>query len=229
MPLSITVVVPVLDEATGLGACLAAVGPPEPDLEILVVDGGSRDATPEVARARGIPVLASPRGRALQQNAGAARARGEVLVFLHADVRLPSGWREDVRRILADPQVVGGGFPKRYQPCGPSLAASAWLQNRIRSGLLGDFVGTNAIFVRSRVFRELGGFPEVPLLEDVLFSDRMKGRGPVRLARHPVTVSARKYHAEGAFLRMLRNIWIMIQFRILGRSPHRLAGQYYRR
>jgi rSAM/selenodomain-associated transferase 2 len=194
--------------------------------EVLVVDGGSSDGTCERAERAGARVLESPPGRALQMNRGAAAAEGDVLLFLHADLRLAEGGLEMISRCMQDAEVVGGGFTKRYVPSNFYMNAIAWLQNRVRAGIFRDMVGTNAMFVRTGVFQALGGFPEVPFLEDVILSDRLKELGRPALIREPVSVSARKYHREGSLRRSLRNLWIMVQFRALGRSPEQLVRQY---
>lgn len=225
----ISVIIPTLEEAREIEACLDALELGRFSCEVLVVDGGSRDSTRELAERAGARVLESEPGRARQMNRGAEAAEGDVLVFLHADLRLPPGGLELVERCLEDPAVAGGGFTKRYLPSSLFLDLVAWLQNWIRAGLFGDMVGTNAIFLRTEVFRALGGFPEVPFLEDVILSDRLKELGKPALIRQPVTVSARKYHRDGSLRRSLRNIWIMVQFRLLGKTPAELVEQYRRR
>jgi len=194
--------------------------------EVIVVDGGSRDATVERAQGMGATVVPAERGRARQQNAGARRARGDVLLFLHADLRVPVGGLEALEAAMDDPEVVGGGFRKRYVPDGPLLAWIAWVQNRIRAGILGHLVGTNGIFVRRGVFEALGGFPEVPFLEDVLFSDHLREVGKLAILGPRLEVSSRKYRRDGALVRLLRNLWIVVQFRALGRTPEELVEQY---
>lgn len=221
----ISVILPVLDEEALVAAAVLGV-PTRSGDEVLVADGGSRDATREAAGAAGAVVVEAPRGRALQMNAGAARARGDALLFLHVDVRLPPGALAAVEAALADPAVVGGGFAKVYPGGGPWLAASAWLQNTVRSGLLGHLVGTNAIFVRRTVFEAIGGFAPLPFLEDVVFSDALRARGRVAVLPGPVEVSPRRYHARGTLAAMARNVAIMARYRILGQDPRELAALY---
>lgn len=218
--------VPALNEERTIAACLASLAGSAADHEVLVVDGGSEDRTCERAAEAGARVVRCQPGRARQQNAGAREARGEVLLFLHADLALPAGGLDLALEALEREGALGGGFFKRYRPSSSLLAAVAWLQNRVRGQLLGAMVGTNAMFVRRDVFEAMGGFPEEPFLEDVLFSDALNERGRIAWVRQPVTVSARKYLKDGAATRTLRNLWIMFQFRVLGRTPGELLEQY---
>src|SRR5207247_2772670 len=146
----------------------AAVAPPlQPAVhECIVVDGGSRDGPGAVARTLADRVLEAPRGRARQMNAGAAAARGEVLLFLHADTRLPAGYAQAVAGALADPAVVGGRFDVRLDAAGLAYRAIGRLIS-LRSRLTRVATGEQAIFVRRVVFACLGGYPLVPLMEDV--------------------------------------------------------------
>lgn len=222
----ISVVIPVLDEEAEIGPCVESLRGASAAHEVLVVDGGSGDRTRENAAAAGARVLDAPRGRARQQNLGAAAAAGDVLLFLHADMRLPAGGLEAVDALFDDPRVVGGGFHKRYVPQPPLLAAVAWLQNHLRAGWLKNLVGTNAMFVRRDTFEALGGFPETPFMEDVLLCDALKAAGRLEIVPREVEVSARKYTRDGSFRRLARNLWILFQFRALGKTPEELAGQY---
>lgn len=222
----ISVVVPVLDDEDEVAGCVRSLARTTLPTEVLVVDGGSRDRSCKVAEGAGARVITSRPGRARQMNRGAEAAEGDVLLFMHADMRLPDGGIERVAAAMADPTVPGGGFFKRYHPSSPLLAALALGHNHLRAAWFRDLVGTNAIFVRRQVFEALGGFPEVPFLEDVLFSDRLKQLGRVAVIRDPVEVSARKYRREGTLARTLRNVWIMVQFRVLGRTPEQLVAQY---
>jgi rSAM/selenodomain-associated transferase 2 len=222
----ISVIIPVLNEEAEITDCLRSLEQGAFPMEVLVVDGGSQDATCERAEKAGARVLRSPPGRAQQMNFGAEAAEGDVLLFLHVDLRLPPGGVASLVRCMEDPEVSGGGFFKRYLPTSFTLGLVAWLQNWIRASCFGDLVGTNAMFLRTGVFRALGGFPEVPLLEDVLLSDRLKGVGKLALVRDPVVVSSRKYRKDGAWKRTLKNLWIMTQFRLLGRGPEELVRQY---
>lgn len=224
-----SVIVPTWNEEIGIRACVESAlreATPEIPIEVLVVDGGSQDRTREIAEARGARVLLGPKGRALQQNFGARHAQGDVLVFLHGDMVLPRGWAEALEKALEDPEVPGGGFFKSYCPSTLGLSLVAFLQNQLRAKVLRHLVGTNAFWVRSQVFWGLGGFPEVPFLEDVIFSDRLRSLPKSHLVEAEVQVSSRKYLREGVLLRTLKNLWILCQFRVLGRSPQELLAQY---
>jgi rSAM/selenodomain-associated transferase 2 len=220
----ISVIVPTLDEAEGIDACLAALAGQAGDFEIIVADGGSTDGTQAIAARRARLILA-PRGRAAQMNAGAAAASGEVLLFLHADALLAAGALVAVAQALAKPGVVGGGFSKRYDGGGAVLAAVGRAVVAVRSGWRGRFVGTQGIFVRRSAFERLGGYREWPLLEDVDFSDRMRRAGRVVLLPVPITVSARRYLTRGVARQVAVNALVLGLFR-LGVPPARLARLY---
>ena len=159
--LTISVVVPTLNEAVVVAPTLTTAR--AADVEIIVVDGGSRDATVAVARALADRVLETARGRARQMNAGAAVARGDVLLFLHADTRLPAGYAQAVARALADPRVVGGRFDVRLDATGLAYRVVGRLIS-VRSRVTRVATGDQAIFVRRAVFGCLGGYPAVYIL-----------------------------------------------------------------
>ena len=220
----ISVIIPTLDEAQDIDACLSALAAQAGEFEVIVADGGSSDATQAIARRRARVVVA-PRGRAAQMNAGAAAAGGGALLFLHADARLGDGALAAVAAALATPDIVGGGFTKGYDGGGRALAAVGAAVTHVRSAWGGRFVGTQGIFVRSAVFACLGGYREWPLLEDVEFSDRLRAAGRVVLLPVPMTVSARRYLARGVWLQVLVNALVLGLFR-LGVAPARLSGLY---
>ncbi len=166
-----------------------------------------------------------PRGRGAALNTGAARARGGIFLFLHADCRLNPGDLDQIVRVIGE-GCVGGGFLKRYDPLLPFLLPNQWWLNRIRAAAQKQLVGTNAIFCSRDSFDALGGFEDIPLLEDVCFSDALRRLGPVAVLGGPVWVSSRKYAAGGAIRRTLRNTEIMLRYRLFGESPSRLAHRY---
>ena len=191
------------------------------DVEVWVVDGGSRDATRARAEAAGARVLDSPPGRALQLERGARAAAGEVLLFLHADSRLPRGWARAVRDALRDEGVVGGAFGFAFDAQSPALrfiAFGAWLRNRLFALPYGD----QGLFVRRRVLEAVGGVPQTPILEDLELVAAMKRRGRLALLPEPVVTSARRYLAGGPLRTMLRHWGIAARW-ALGVSPARLA------
>jgi rSAM/selenodomain-associated transferase 2 len=199
-----------------------------PGAEVVLVDGGSTDATAAVAaRSPKVRLLPSPRGRARQMNAGARAARGDVLLFLHADTLLPDGALAAVESAVGDPGVVAGRFDVRFDNPRPVFRMIAWFMNQ-RSRWSGISTGDQAIFVRREVFEALGGYPDMPLMEDVELCRRLKRRGRLAALRLRVTTSARKWEREGA----VRTILLMWTIRLLctaGISPARLHRWYYRR
>jgi rSAM/selenodomain-associated transferase 2 len=220
----LTVVIPALDEAdqiTGAIVSARAAG-----TEILVVDGGSRDATRERAAEAGARVVKSAPGRARQLAAGANLARGDTILFLHADTRLPPAWDASVRAALADPRVVGGAFRLRFEQRSPALRLIEW-GTRLRVALLRMPYGDQALFVRRSVLDELGGVPQAPIMEDLDLVRSLKRRGRLACLRPAVTTSARRYRAAGALRGMLRN-WLAAVAWWLGLPRERIAAWYQR-
>ncbi len=222
----LSVVVPTLDEAARIGARLDELAAMPGIDEIVVADGGSRDATIQVASARpGVRVLAAPRGRASQQNAGAAVARGDVLLFLHADVSLPAGARRHVEHALEDPSVVAGAFRTWTVPdAGPSRLAPLLHLADLRSRTGGLPYGDQAIFVRADAFRRIGGFPDQPLMEDLELSRRLRRLGDIRIAPASVRVSGRRFLARPVLYTLAVNVFPALY--ALGVRPATLKRLY---
>lgn len=221
--MDISIIVPALDEEGQLPATLASARAAGVR-EIIVVDGGSRDGTAEVARCHADVVLTAPRGRAAQMNAGAAAARADVLLFLHADTALPRDFDVAVLRALADPSVVSGRFDVRLEPATPLLRLVATLMNK-RSRLTRIATGDQAIFVRRAVFTVIGGFEPIPLMEDVALTRALKRQGRVACLREQVATSSRRWLRDGP----VRTIFLMWWLRFLyfcGVSPERLRRRY---
>jgi len=219
----ISVVVPALNEAAHIEAALASARGPEVR-EIIVVDGGSSDDTQRLARRGADLVLSAPRGRALQMNAGAALAGGAVLLFLHADTRLPPHFAAAVLEALADPAAVGGRFDVQLVPSTPLLRLVAAAMN-LRSRLSRIATGDQAIFVRRTVFDALGGFAPIPLMEDIAFSRVLRRCGRIACLRQRVESSARRWHGQGT-LRTIALMWWLRGLYACGVSPHRLLRHY---
>jgi rSAM/selenodomain-associated transferase 2 len=221
---ALSIVVPVLDEARQIESTLAALAPlRRRGAEVIVVDGGSQDGTLALARAEADAVLDAPRGRARQMSAGAAEARGDVLLFLHADTVLPPEADRLVLRAVAGGRDWGR-FDVRITGRHPMLRVVATLMNW-RSRLTGIATGDQAIFVRRDWFDRVGGFPDQPLMEDVEITGRLRRKSRPACIRQPVRTSARRWQARGPW----RTILLMWSLRLkywLGASPESLARQY---
>jgi rSAM/selenodomain-associated transferase 2 len=223
--MTISVIVPALDEGHEIEATLRAARA-SPVCEILVVDGGSVDDTVARATALADRVLRSERGRALQMNAGARAARGDVVLFLHADTHLPPGYAAAIEAAIAA-GAIGGRFDVLLRGAHPLLRVVAYLMN-LRSRWTRIFTGDQAIFVRREVFERLGGFAAIPLMEDVELSSRLRREGPIASLRPRVSTSARRWEENG----VVRTILLMWSLRLAyacGVSPQRLAATYLRR
>lgn len=222
----VTVVVPTLDEEAGIGACLAQFDPADP-VQVVVADGGSRDRTRAVAEAFGVQVVDSPRGRGTQLNVGARHAEAEVLLFLHADTLLPPGWLLAMTREMADPAVSGGWF--RLRTNAPNRGPLTNLLLRmcdIRPNLFGQPWGDCGFFTRRHVFETMGGYRDIPLMEDCDFAERMASHGRIARLSCAVTTSGRRFAA-----RPLRTTAMTLTFPILfrlGISPRALDRLYGR-
>ncbi len=219
----ISVIIPTLNEGTSVVQTVAGVREAGA-CEIVVVDGGSGDGTLEVVSSLADIALSAPRGRASQMNAGARAARGEVLLFLHADTVLPQHFPELVRNAFQDPAVLGGRFDVRLNAVGWSFRMIETLMN-VRSRLTRIATGDQAIFVRHDVFRALGGFPELELMEDIEFSRRLKRTGKIACLRAQVVTSARRWQRDGV-LRTIGLMWLLRLAYFFGVSPRQLKVFY---
>ena len=225
--MSLSVIIPVLNEEAEIADVLTALAPLRArGVEAIVVDGGSSDRTVTLAAPLADRVLAAPRGRAVQMNAGAAAAAGDILLFLHADTRLPPEADRLVLDGLADGAFQWGRFDVRISGRHPLLRIVAALMN-LRSRVTGIATGDQAIFVRRDLFERIGGFPAIPLMEDVALSVRLKrAGGPLCLTRRVVT-SGRRWEQHG----VMRTIVLMWRIRCaywLGAAPAQLARLYGR-
>jgi len=221
---SISIIIPTLNEASNLASTLGSIQNAS-NVEVIVVDGGSSDETVTVARSWGAEVHTSPPGRARQMNAGSARATGEMLLFLHGDTRLPSGYDNYVRKILTHPHAVAGAFQLRIDGKLPGLRIAERMVN-VRSRRLQFPYGDQAIFLRADLFREMGGFPDMPIMEDFELIRRLRRRGRVVIAPVPILTSARRWENLGIVRTTLINYAIPLAY-YLGASPSRLARWYY--
>jgi rSAM/selenodomain-associated transferase 2 len=219
-PERLSIIVPTLSEAHGIGAALEALAPLRAcGHEVIVADGGSSDDTARLAQALCDRVVTSARGRALQMNAGARAATGAALVFLHADTRLPAGADEMVMKGLQHHRW--GRFDVDIEGRHPLLKVVGCAMN-LRSRLTGIATGDQAIFVRRDAF---AGFPEIALMEDVAFSKAMKRCGAPACLRARVTTSGRRWESRGV-LRTIVLMWRLRLLYFLGARPERLARLY---
>jgi rSAM/selenodomain-associated transferase 2 len=224
--MKISVVIPVLDEEARIEGCLRRVRSLDGVVEVLVVDGGSIDETVERARRiAGVEVLHAPRGRGVQMNEGARRARGDVLWFLHADVCLPPDAAEWVERALADAGTVAGAFRTwTIDETGRSWIAPLLHLADLRSRYSGLPYGDQAMFIRAEVFRELDGFADLALMEDLELGRRVRRRGEIRIVPACVTVSGRRFLARPVYYFLLVNSMPFLYG--CGISPRVLARLY---
>lgn len=223
--MELSIILPVLDEADGIATALAALRPLRArGVEIIVADGGSRDDTVARAHPFGDRVIVAPRGRGAQMNAGAAAASGTVLLFLHADTRLPADADRLVRAGLARSGREWGRFDIRITGTHPLLRVVAALMN-IRSRVTGIATGDQAMFMTSAAFAAAGGFADIPLMEDIALSARLKRLGPPLCLAGPVVTSGRRWEKHG----VVRTILLMWRLRfayVLGADPGFLARCY---
>jgi rSAM/selenodomain-associated transferase 2 len=224
----ITVVIPVLNDAAALASLLPTLPAADPALEIIVVDGSdASDPALDVLRERhsGVRWMRAAPGRGAQMNHGARHARGRWLVFLHSDTRLAVGWIDALRRLDGQPRTVGGSF--RFALDSPARWAR-WIEwgVRIRVRLFDLAYGDQALFVRRAVFEELGGYRELPLMEDVDFIRRLRRRGHLDHVDVPALTSARRWERDGWFRRTVDNTLLVALF-LSGCAPERLARHYH--
>jgi rSAM/selenodomain-associated transferase 2 len=231
MPVRVSIVVPVLNEAAGIVRCLKALAPLRAGgTEVIVADGGSHDDTRSLALPWADRVIQAPTGRALQMNEGARASHGQVLLFLHADTRLPPDAPRRVVEALREGRRNWGRFDVRIEGRSRWLPVVATLMN-LRSRLTGIATGDQAIFMRRKAFDAVGGFPEQPLMEDIEICKRLKrlsggerSAGPACL-RDKVVTSGRRWDQRGAW----RTIVLMWRLRWLywrGASAERIATLY---
>ena len=201
-PVKLSVIIPTLDEAERIPRVLKSVM--LPGVEVVVVDGGSRDGSVQRAREVGVPVLESGRGRARQLARGVEATSGDIVLMLHADTLLPRNWSEVLREALEDPTLVGGAFRFAFDTRGPALAVLEW-GARLRGGLLMLPYGDQGLFVRRGVLDSIGGIPQVPILEDLDLVREMKRRGRMVLLDAPAQTSARRHLEHGIWKTAFRH------------------------
>ena len=224
--MSISIIVPALNEAESIQPLIEHLRERAAGAEIIVADGGSTDGTAELARELCNQLVHARRGRAVQMNAGAQAAQGDILWFLHADVKVPAECLPEIERIMSNPRVVGGFFRIRLphpQPIYRLTDSFAHYAGRFLRMRCGD----HGMFCRRQVFVELGGFPEVPLMEDVEFFRRLLRCGKVLHSNKRIVVSARRYEAIGP-ARLTLAYGLISTLYVLGASPPKLMAIYKR-
>ena len=221
--MTISVIIPVLNEAAILERTLQRVTSLDGDYEVIVIDGGSADNTATIA-GRYASVLSGPKGRAVQMNLGAKEAGGDILLFLHADTILPEGTFGAIEKALANPTVIGGRFKVRLDEAGWQyhiIGSSINLRDRLLQGFTGD----QAIFIRAANFKEMGGYRDIPLMEDLDLGRRMGRAGKVVQLPLTVVTSARRWKNNGVFRTVLL-MWALRLAYMTGYPPQRLRRFY---
>ncbi|MEK7483448.1 MAG: TIGR04283 family arsenosugar biosynthesis glycosyltransferase [Planctomycetota bacterium] len=225
-PALISIIVPILNEAQGLLPFYEHLSSQESPWELILVDASATSSfPPSLQNLPQVTLLHSSLGRGKQMNVGGSASQGEILFFLHVDLRLPSKALQQIREAISH-GYCGGGFFKKFTPSHFLLLVNQFFLNWIRTRLFRSMVGTNGIFCSRAVFQKMQGFREWPFLEDVDFSDRLKKQGLLKFFKTPILVSARKYQKEGVWKRTFKNIYILFLFRFLQKDPHSLVKYY---
>jgi len=224
-PLQLSVIIPALNEAAAITATLQALQPlRERGHEVIVVDGGSQDLTADLSRPLADRVIQASVGRATQMRVGAAAAAGSVLWFLHADTIAPQHADRLILETLQHPRTGWGRFDVQLSQTRLLLRCVAWMMNQ-RSRISGIATGDQGLFVRRRIYDGVGGFPEIPLMEDVALSRALRRHGRPARIRQPLVSSPRRWLAHGV-LRTILRMWALRLAYFLGVSPARLAAYY---
>jgi rSAM/selenodomain-associated transferase 2 len=223
----VSVIIPALNEEGVIGRCIESLASEEAVYEIIVADAGSRDKTVEIAgEYKNVKTITTERGRGRQMNRGAALAGGDVFLFLHADTHLQIGWAGEMISSLCSGSAVGGAFTfaiderkRKYR------LIESWVRFRCSAFKLP--YGDQGIFMKREIFEKLGGYKDIPLMEDVDIVERMKKTGPIIMLQRKAFTHARKWEKEGLISRSFFNQVVMLLYR-LGIDPERLAKIYYR-
>ncbi|MFQ5672816.1 MAG: TIGR04283 family arsenosugar biosynthesis glycosyltransferase [Nitrospinales bacterium] len=222
-PVQVSVIIPTLNEAAVLARTLETIEKYNP-CEIIIGDGGSEDGTLDIAGKFNARVVPSPPGRALQMNAAAGRARGDTLLFLHADSTMEHDGYRRMIRLMSEARTVGGAFSLRIQSPRWSLRLISRVAT-LRAKYLRIVYGDQAIFVRGETFRRMGGFSPIPICEDMDFFNRLKKEGKTVILEEKTTTSPRRWQAEGVLYTTLRN-WLIAGLFLLG-FPPRILSKWY--
>ena len=221
----ISIIIPTYNEAGNIREAIACTQP-STNVELIVVDGGSQDDTVTIAESLNVKVIASAPGRATQMNTGAMAASGDILLFLHADTRLPAGFDGMIRTAVQQPQMVAGAFALQINA---TLWTLRWVEKGVnwRSRFCQMPYGDQAIFLTAEVFDQVGHFPDLPIMEDFELIRRLQSIGKIIIIPVPVITSARRWLQKGVFYTTILN-QIVITAYLLGISPKRIR-RWYRR
>jgi rSAM/selenodomain-associated transferase 2 len=221
----LSVIIPCLNEAENIAETLQALAPLRArGAEIVVVDGGSADNTTDIARPLADQVISAPRGRAVQMNAGAAQARGDLLLFLHADCRLPAAADGVIVDGLNRARKTWGRFDVTLSGRHPLLRVVGAMMN-LRSRATGVATGDQGIFVTRSLFEAAGRYPEIALMEDIALTKKLKSFGQPLALRHRIIASGRRWEKHGVLRTILLMWWLRFQY-WLGADPNKLAERY---
>ncbi len=223
---SISVIIPTVNEMGNLKQCITAVRRAS-NTEIIVVDGKSTDKTREIALALGVRVIGTDRSRGLQMNLGAEKASSEILLFLHADTLVPTGFSQEIRNILKRAPGAVGAFGLSIEAPGIPYRIIEFFVG-LRSRYLKMVYGDQAIFTKRETFRALGGFPDQPFMEDLEFIRQARRRLPIIVSKLKVRTSARRWQRLGPLKTTLLNQLLIMAY-LAGVSPENLSRIYYRK
>ncbi len=228
LPPRISIVIPVLNEARSLQAHLPLLqAAREAGHEVILVDGGSTDEGPALAAPLVDKLVRSPAGRALQMNAGAAQASGDLLLFLHVDTRLPEGAVAVLQQAFVQPTVQWGRFDVQLSGMHPAFRVIEFMIN-LRSRVSGVATGDQALFLRAGLFHAIGGFPAIPLMEDVAITKTLRRQARPLCLRERVTTSSRRWEHHGIVRTVLLMWWLRLLY-VLGVSPATLRAMYLKK
>jgi rSAM/selenodomain-associated transferase 2 len=222
----ISVIIPTINESACVANAIQSCWVAGAD-EVIIADGGSSDDTTTIAAKLGCQVVISSPGRGVQQNRGAAQASGDLLLFLHADCTVDRDCLLQIRQsTLGINAPIFGGFQQTIPAQGRFYRGLEW-GNRLRIARLGLIYGDQGLFLTKNLFEKTGGFPDIPLMEDVVISRRLAQHGRALILKGPLTISPRRWERHGPIRQTLRNWWFLTLF-FLGKSPEALARQYRR-
>lgn len=219
----ISIIIPTLNESKNIKATLDSTQAAR-NVEVIVVDGGSEDNTIDIAESLGVKVIAGYQNRACQMNAGAMNATGDILLFLHADTLLPVNFDAMIRNALQQPQIVAGAFALRINSPQAGLRLVEW-GVKWRSKWLQMPYGDQGIFITKEKFHDVGGFPELPIMEDFELIRHLKTAGKIAFVPVPVITSPRRWLKKGILQTTLINQFVIIAY-FLGVSPQKIRSWY---